>query len=219
MEAKRKRPRTDGDGNGQTVAVRELHDEPQVIPLDADESTGAPDAPTLPDVSTRRKRPRRDFKYDETGKLKDLNSPSPVIDAKLDCKDFIQVDVDVMPSGISHSPVTGYVIPRDEDSCPKDNSLSPSAVTTRPEIKSSSTEINKSIASSNCPQVDADHNNPEDNVVSLGVNACSQLLAKVWNDMYSISSRQKNIITSWTLETFQGNYKCYHNFGLTGSYS
>lgn len=55
---------------------------PEVTSIDLDESSGACETLTSRDVSneTRRKRPRRDFTYDERDKWPEFNFPYPVVD-------------------------------------------------------------------------------------------------------------------------------------------
>ena len=153
---------------------------PEVTSIDLDESSGACETLTSRDVSneTRRKRPRRDFTYDEREKWPEFNSPCPVVDGKLDGTDVIHIDVNVTPRALSPADVTmttkskrpiGQAMQTNEDSSAKVSFPSPVVVTgnesrrrlerdatqldqgdsdTLPAVESSSSDINKSAPSS-----------------------------------------------------------------------
>ena len=107
---------------------------PEVTSIDLDESSGACETLTSRDVSneTRKKRPRRDFAYDEREKWPEFNSPCPVVDGtsvtgEIDGTDVIHIDVNVTPRANSSSPVDvttskrpiGQAMQTDEDSSSK----------------------------------------------------------------------------------------------------
>ena len=185
---------------------------PEVISIDIDESSGACETTlTSRDVRNeiRRKRPRRDFAYDEREKWSELNSPGPAVDGafvtgKPDGIDVIQTDAHVIPRASSKRPI-GQAMQMDEDSSSTVSFPSLDAVSgnesrrrlardaTQPDqgdsdilpaVESPSSDIDKSAASSqNFPKVDAVHmssyDNPEDDAASLRGDAFGNLPDRV----------------------------------------